>query len=61
MLHQFSFGNQVMRTIPGIIAFLFMLMVSMEANGRKKQSLIAETALRAEFNETETMLQEVNM
>ena len=61
MLHQFSFGNQVMRTIPGIIAFFLMLLASIEACGTKKQSLIDETALRVEFNETETTLQEVSM
>ena len=50
-----------MKTMPGIIGLLLMLLASMEANGRNKQSLTAETDLRVEFNETETMLQEVNM
>ena len=50
-----------MKTIPGIIGLVLMLLASMVANGKKKQSLTAETALRVEFNETETTLQEVNM
>ena len=50
-----------MKTMPGIIGLLLMLLASMEANGRNKQSLTAETDLRVEFNETETTLQEVNM
>ena len=61
MLHQFSFDTQIMKTIPGVIGLVLMLLASMEANGKKKESLTAETALRVEFKETETMLQEVNM
>ena len=61
MIHQFTFETQIMKTMPGIIGLLLMLLASMEANGRNKQSLTAETDLRVEFNETETMLQEVNM
>ena len=61
MIHQFSLETQIMRTIPGIIGLVLILLASMEVNGKKKQSLPAETALRVQFNETETMLQEVNM
>ena len=61
MLHQFSFDTQIMKTILGIIGLVLMLLASMEANDKKMESLTAETALRVKFNETETMLQEVNM
>ena len=61
MIHQFTFETQIMKTMPGIIGLLLMLLASMEANGRNKQSLTAETDLRVEFNETEITLQEVNM
>ena len=61
MIHQFTFETRIMKTMPGIIGLLLMLLASIEACGTKKQSLIDETALRVEVNETETTLQEVSM
>ena len=49
-----------MRTNPGLLGFVLMLLASVETKSNKEQSLETNNGLRIEFNNPEE-LQEVNI